>query len=296
VLSTSDAFDPVQLAENFFAARMVPLTAVLQRASAMIYHGGSSTTYMGIKYAVPMVAIPAHFDQELNARAVAAKGLGISILPHELTVARLQEAVKNVTESAEISRNLKRFQYLLAIRQPAERGAELVLELARRSRSNSTYHSEFDISKMKPLEFGVGNPGAHLRLLRKLAPIKMTNRVLMIGCKDGEFARHIIERVGCELLCTENHPSLVRRARSRGLLVKTDSIKELPPEDSDFDLVILMDHRSDLLPHVRERLAAHGRVVIRSENKVSIQLREAGFTNIRETRKGKDFWSVGCIS
>lgn len=57
VLSTADAFEAGDLPANFFAARLVPREAVLRRAAAMVYHGGSATTYQAIRHGVPMVAI-----------------------------------------------------------------------------------------------------------------------------------------------------------------------------------------------------------------------------------------------
>jgi len=81
-----------------------------------------------------MVAIPAHFDHDLNARAVVARGLGVSIFPHELTAERLRKAVDKVVNSPQVALNLKRFQLILAKRHAPEQGAELVLEFARRKK------------------------------------------------------------------------------------------------------------------------------------------------------------------
>jgi hypothetical protein len=102
----------------------------------MVYHGGNATTYQAIRHAVPMVAIPAHFDHELNARAVAAKGLGISIFPHELTAEGLSKAVDEVVNSSKVAFTLKRFQMLLARRDPPEAGAKLLLEFAGKTRQS----------------------------------------------------------------------------------------------------------------------------------------------------------------
>jgi UDP:flavonoid glycosyltransferase YjiC (YdhE family) len=137
ILSTADTFDSNDLPANFFASRMVPRDAVLRRAVAMVYHGGSATTYQAIRHGKPMVAIPAHADHDMNARAVVERGLGLSIFPHELTAEGLRKAVDEVVNSSKMHFALKRFQLILARRDPPELGAKLLLEFARKTRPSS---------------------------------------------------------------------------------------------------------------------------------------------------------------
>lgn len=341
VLSTADAFEAGELPSNFFAARLVPREAVLRRAVAMVYHGGNATTYQAIRHGVPMVAIPAHFDHELNARAVVARGLGISIFPHELTAKGLRKAINEVVSSSTVAFSLKRFQLILAKWHPPERGADLLLEFASKGKQPqgadarptawfptspvtleeiacdlcgetqnrvereiedvilggkqvycairckncglvycSPRPGQDSLWMLEPLEHDRNRTNElvkmrhsrELRTIRKLAKVDLQSRVLVAGCGAGHFAEYLLDRVGCETLCLEQHPALVRRARARGLAVKKSALGDLPDEDSGFDFVLFLEtlertlSPKRALASARERLAPGGRLIIKTTN------------------------------
>jgi UDP:flavonoid glycosyltransferase YjiC (YdhE family) len=373
VLSTADAFEAGDLPSNFFAARLIPRAAILRRALAMVYHGGSATTYQAIRHGVPMIAIPAHIDHDLNAQAVVAQGLGLSIFPHELTADGLRKAVDELVDSPQVARNLKRFQLILAKRRdPAEEGADLLLEYATRDNAARLHTGWFPTSPvvleevacdlcgdtqnqpekkiedvmlpgnqvynivrckkcdlvycsprpnqishwlLEPLEHGGNSPanitktrhGIELRTIRRLAKIDLQSRVLVAGCGAGHFAQYLLERVGCETVCVEEHPALLRRARARGLWVKKGSFDDLPDKESGFDVILFLEtlERSfspkSALTSARERLSPAGRLVIKTADgakqdaaidvphalylftakTLDALLRQTGFTEIR---------------
>ena len=389
VLSTADAFDAGDLPKNFFAARLVPRDAVLQRASAIVYHGGNATTYQAIKYGVPMVAIPAHFDHEMNARAVAARGLGVSILPHELTGEALRNAVDYAVNSRKMAFNLKRFQMIFTRHRAPEQGADLVIEFANRAKQRRTpgkpdaewypsspvaleevacdlcgetrSHAEPKIEEpilaakqvysavrcqscglvycsprpsqaslwlLEPLErhwndaskdpkMGM-DPGEDLRAIRRLAKVDLQSRVLVAGCGGGYLARYLLDRVGCETLCVEEHPLLVRRARALGLWVRKGAIEDLPDEDRGFDLILFprtlerAQSPKKVLASARGRLAPDGCLIVKTANgakphaaidvpralyaftadTLETLLRKTGFAKIRhlDGRQGNPIW------
>jgi 2-polyprenyl-3-methyl-5-hydroxy-6-metoxy-1,4-benzoquinol methylase len=309
-----------------------------------------------------------------------AQGLGASIFPHELTAESLRKAVEELIDSPQVTRNLKKFQLILAKRRdPAEQGADLLLEYARRDgvaglhtgwfptspvvleevacdlcgetqnqperkiedallaskhvyttvrckkcglvyccpRSNQTSHW-----LLEPLEHGRNSPrnmakmrhGAELRTIRRLATVDLQSRVLVAGCGAGQFAQYLLERVGCETLCVEEHPALVRRARARGLLAKKGALGDLPDEDTGFDLVLFLEtlertlSPKSTLASARERLARGGRLIIKTvdgakrataidvpralylftANTLDAMLQQTGFTEIRylKSRRG----------
>jgi UDP:flavonoid glycosyltransferase YjiC (YdhE family) len=114
LLSTADFLEQGELPDNVFYAPFLPRDEVLSFVDAMVYHGGSATTYQALKHAVPVVAIPGHFDQELNARALAHQGLGLSLLPQKLTAEKLKEAVLDVLDNPRFERRLEHFSELVA--------------------------------------------------------------------------------------------------------------------------------------------------------------------------------------
>lgn len=383
VLSTADAFEAGDLPANFFSARLVPREAVLRRAVAIVYHGGNATTYQAIRHGVPMVAIPAHFDHELNARAVVTRGLGISIFPHELTTEGLRKAIDEVVGSSNVAFRLKKFQLILAKRHPPEQGANLLLEFAGSAKQppgadarptawfptssvlleeiacdlcgETQNRAEREVEDailggkqvyttvrckncglvycsprpvltslwlLEPLEhrrnclneMGKVRHGKELRTIRKLAKVDLQSRVLVAGCGAGHFANYLLDRVGCETLCVEEHPALVRRARARGLSVKKGALGDLPVEDRGFDLVLFLDtlertlSPKGALDSARKRLAPGGRLIVKTAdaaqpdtaidvprslyaftvNTLEALLRNTGFTQIRYLESQRD--------
>ena len=57
----------------------VPLNRILDRASALVYHGGIGTCAQAIRAAVPQLLAPMVTDQFDNAQHVEALGLGVSV-------------------------------------------------------------------------------------------------------------------------------------------------------------------------------------------------------------------------
>ena len=61
--------------------RWVPQAAVMAQASAMVGHGGSGSTLMGLAAGVPQALVPLFVDGPANARRVAELGAGLAIEP-----------------------------------------------------------------------------------------------------------------------------------------------------------------------------------------------------------------------
>jgi UDP:flavonoid glycosyltransferase YjiC (YdhE family) len=78
--------------------RYVPQALVLPRCDAVICHGGSGTMLASLTLGLPVLCLPQGADQFLNARALAASGAGISLLPHEATVDAVAEATARILE------------------------------------------------------------------------------------------------------------------------------------------------------------------------------------------------------
>jgi len=171
---------------------------------------------------------------------------------------------------------------------------------------------------LEPLEHGEMTKMEHdteLRTIRRLAKIDLQSRVLVAGCGAGHFAQYLLERVGCETLCVEEHPALVRRARARGLWVKNGSLSDLPDEDSGFDVVLFFDtlertlSPKSALAAARQRLAPGGRLIVRTAdgakpdaaidvpralyaftaNTMDALLRKSGFIEIRHLKRRDNY-------
>lgn len=77
--------------------RFVPQDAVLSKASAVVFHGGSGTLTGAFAAGVPMVVVPLFADQPWNAERVEKAGLGVSVTDRQPDV--LREAIQSVLQS-----------------------------------------------------------------------------------------------------------------------------------------------------------------------------------------------------
>lgn len=86
VMLADDESDLTQLGplpENLHPAGFVPLSGILRDCSLIVHHGGSGTTAAALSYGVPQLIVPGGADNELCARRVVDRKLGLSIDPAE---------------------------------------------------------------------------------------------------------------------------------------------------------------------------------------------------------------------
>jgi UDP:flavonoid glycosyltransferase YjiC (YdhE family) len=78
-LGDIDLSDLGELPGNVRTLGWMPLNALLPTCSAILHHAGSATVATPMVYGVPQVALPRFADQPLNAKLVAASGVGLVI-------------------------------------------------------------------------------------------------------------------------------------------------------------------------------------------------------------------------
>jgi UDP:flavonoid glycosyltransferase YjiC (YdhE family) len=96
VVTLADAHGAAELpsAPNARVERFVPHAPVLERAAAVVAHGGMGITQKAIAAGVPLVVVPFGRDQPEVARRVTEAGVGVTLRPGRLTPARLRAAVR----------------------------------------------------------------------------------------------------------------------------------------------------------------------------------------------------------
>jgi sterol 3beta-glucosyltransferase len=83
-----------ELPETVFQIGYVPYRWLFPRTAAVVHHGGSGTTGMGLWAGVPTVIVPFLFDQFFWGRRVAELGVGLPPLPYRaLSAERLAAAI-----------------------------------------------------------------------------------------------------------------------------------------------------------------------------------------------------------
>ena len=66
-------------------ARRAPLSSILPTCSAIVHHGGAGTALTALALGVFQLVIPQFADQPANATVVAARGVGLALLPTSAT-------------------------------------------------------------------------------------------------------------------------------------------------------------------------------------------------------------------
>lgn len=80
---------------HVYVTRYVPQTQLLSHCAAVVSHAGSGTFLAALSHGIPQVCIPQGADQFGNASACATGGVGLTVMPEELTA----EAVKQRAEA-----------------------------------------------------------------------------------------------------------------------------------------------------------------------------------------------------
>jgi UDP:flavonoid glycosyltransferase YjiC (YdhE family) len=87
-----------QVGDNVRVERFVPQSKLLPHCTVFVSHGGSGALLGGLKAGVPMLAIPQGADQFLNAETIVEHGLGLRLLPHELSPASVRDAMRRLVD------------------------------------------------------------------------------------------------------------------------------------------------------------------------------------------------------
>ncbi len=90
--------------------RFVPQTAVLAHCDAVITHGGYNTVGEALAQGLPMLTIPVGVDQPINAERCVALGVGLRLLPEEVTAATVRAGVRQLLDDPRYRSNAQRIR------------------------------------------------------------------------------------------------------------------------------------------------------------------------------------------
>ncbi|PPK71302.1 glycosyltransferase [Actinokineospora auranticolor] len=99
VLTLGSGTDPAELEPlppNVTAHRWLPHPAVLAHAAAFVCPGGMGSIMESLSCSTPMVVVPQHGEQEVNAERVVELGLGSRLSRDDLTPETIRDAVLTV--------------------------------------------------------------------------------------------------------------------------------------------------------------------------------------------------------
>ncbi|NDJ52863.1 MAG: glycosyl transferase [Chloroflexi bacterium] len=113
---------------NFIVRNVVPQLAILQHVDGFISHGGINSVQESLLYGVPLLVVPHHFEQLLNAKRVAQEGAGLLLggrYPYgRVTPQQLRRALEGVLTTATYRQNAERVGQTLKSAGGTQRAAD----------------------------------------------------------------------------------------------------------------------------------------------------------------------------
>lgn len=126
VLTLGNRFDLAELGAlppNIEAHSWIPHTQVLPHASLLICQGGMGSVMEALYFGVPVVSVPHHPEQHINARRLAELGLGRTLDRNAVTAQALRE-VLTLADDAELRTQAHEMKRALRNAGGAQRAAD----------------------------------------------------------------------------------------------------------------------------------------------------------------------------
>jgi len=116
--------------DSIFMIDSVPHSWLFPRVSAVIHHGGASTTAAGLRAGVPSVVIPFFGDQPFWGQRVADLGVGTKPIPRKrLTAERLADAIHEAVTDETIRQRAAELGKQIQAENGIESAAEIISQL-----------------------------------------------------------------------------------------------------------------------------------------------------------------------
>lgn len=111
LVTVGETGDPASLGPqpaNVHIERYIPQARILPLCSLMVSHAGSGALLGAIKAGVPMLAVPQGADQFMNAERLTLAGLGLQVLPDELTADSVRHSSSRLLGEDQFRRAVRR--------------------------------------------------------------------------------------------------------------------------------------------------------------------------------------------
>jgi MGT family glycosyltransferase len=124
-----DAFGDIP--RNFRVTAFAPGNAILARARALVFHGGNGSMYQALQHGVPMLAIPTHNEQRINARIAERHGFCRLLEFRRAQNGELRDAIVSVVENESSRSAAQRMAESVRASNGAATTAERIERIAR---------------------------------------------------------------------------------------------------------------------------------------------------------------------
>jgi UDP:flavonoid glycosyltransferase YjiC (YdhE family) len=123
--------------DNFIIEEYASGAEILKHCDALIYHGGNGSMYQGLAAGRPMIAVPFHFEQSVNAKTGVKHGFGIHIPARKVTGERVMEALRELLSKPCYRHSAEKFSGAIRESRGAELTAEILVEVALRKKNDA---------------------------------------------------------------------------------------------------------------------------------------------------------------
>ena len=133
LLSGWGGLQKANIPDSIFMIDAIPHSWLFPRVSAVVHHGGASTTAAGLKAGVPSVIIPFFGDQPFWGQRVAELGVGSKPIPRkQLTAGRLANAIQEVVTNEDIRQRAAKLGKKIQTENGVESAVKIFNELEKR--------------------------------------------------------------------------------------------------------------------------------------------------------------------
>ena len=133
LLSGWGGLQKANIPDSIFMIDAIPHSWLFPRMSAVVHHGGASTTAAGLKAGVPSVIIPFFGDQPFWGQRVAELGVGSKPIPRKkLTAERLANAIQEVVTNEDIRQRAAKLGKQIQTENGIESAVKIFNELEKR--------------------------------------------------------------------------------------------------------------------------------------------------------------------
>ena len=133
LLSGWGGLQKANIPDSIFMIDSIPHSWLFPRVSAVVHHGGASTTAAGLKAGVPSVIIPFFGDQPFWGQRIADLGVGSKPIPRkQLTAERLANAIREVVTNEDMRQRAAKLGKQIQTENGIESAVEIFNELEKR--------------------------------------------------------------------------------------------------------------------------------------------------------------------
>ncbi len=111
---------------NFRFTRYAPGSQLLAHARAMLYHGGNGSMYQSLAAGVPMLALPAHYEQRLNAQIGVRQKFGLQMSARRINPNKLVRQLERLMHEPVFRQSAQRFSSAVQKANGAANAADIL--------------------------------------------------------------------------------------------------------------------------------------------------------------------------